>query len=233
MSDPSRRIVLWIAVSVLLAGSLIQLTAFINHDVGWVLYSSGRLLDGGTFGREIVAANPPLIWWISAVPNAIARLTRLDALVIFRIGVFCLSLLVLIDVSKKLPDQLPLPLRAALLIVFAAFISFGVNRDFGQREHLAVMLCFPYLVRAAELIESGGTSNRISWFASIGAGIGVAFKPHFVLIPIFVELFVALRLKSSKHIVRTDVLISTATIVTYILAAVSYTHLTLPTIYSV
>ncbi len=206
----------------LLAGNLIQTTAFINHDVGWVLYSSGRLLDGGTFGREIIAANPPLIWWISAIPNAVARLTGLDALVVFRIGVLCLSLLVLIDLYRKLHEETPALMFAAILVLFAAFLGYGANRDFGQREHLAVLLCLPYLVRAAELIDTGGTSNRTNWLASIGAGIGVAFKPHFVLIPIFVELFVALRLRSAKHLIRADVLISTATIMAYILAVLIF-----------
>ncbi len=222
ISDPSRKFVFWIAIAVLLAGNLIQLTTFINHDVGWVLYSSGRLLDGGTFGREIIAANPPLIWWISAIPNAVARLTGLGALVVFRIGVLCLSVLVVIDLYRKLSEKTPALMFAGILILFAAFVGYGANRDFGQREHLAVILCVPYLVRAAELIDTGGTSNRTNWLASIGAGIGVAFKPHFVLIPIFVELFVALRLRSAKHLFRADLLVSTATIAAYILAVLVF-----------
>ena len=222
MSGLTRHYVLWSALAVLLAGNFIQAMIFINHDVGWVLYSSGRLLDGGVFGRDIIAANPPLIWWVSAIPKAVASLTKLDAVAVFRFGVFCLSLVVLIDFYRTISDQTSVVTKAMILLLFAAIVSFGVSRDFGQREHLTLLLCIPYLTRAARLIETGDLPIRASWLVSIGVGIGIAFKPHFLLIPIFVELFIALRLRSMKQLIRADVLISIATMVAYVLAVLVF-----------
>ena len=222
INSSTLKIGLWISIAVLLVGNIVQAMVFINHDVGWVLYSSGRLLDGGTFGRDIIAANPPLIWWVSSIPNAFASIMGIDAVTAYRFGVFLLSLVVLIDLYKTASGQVSDLTLAGLLVIFAAFISFGVNRDFGQREHLTVLLCIPYLTRAARLAETGVLPIRASWLASIGVGIGVAFKPHFFLLPLFVELFVAFRLRRAKQFLRADVLISGATIVVYVLAVLIF-----------
>lgn len=54
---------------ILCLGLAVQSSTFLNHDVAWVLYSSRWVFDGAVFGRDIVAANPPLIWWISLLPS--------------------------------------------------------------------------------------------------------------------------------------------------------------------
>ena len=51
------RMVPWaVAAGLGLAGIALQSVTYLNHDVSWVLWSSGRLLDGGVFGREPQAA---------------------------------------------------------------------------------------------------------------------------------------------------------------------------------
>lgn len=191
---------------------------FINHDVGWVLYSSGRLVDGGVFGRDIIAANPPLIWWISAIPNAVAQTLGMEPLWVFRIAVFALAFIVLVDLYRNIEGQFSALSVAATLLVFAIFVGVGANRDFGQREHLAILLCLPYLLRAGRLAEATENRTRPNWLPAVAAGIGVAFKPYFVLLPIFVELFIALKRRSARQLLRADVLISTATILLYLVA---------------
>ena len=98
----------WCALLVLIAGNFLQGLTFLNHDVAWVLYSSARLLDGGVFGEEIVAANPPLIWWLSAIPEAFARVTGLDSIYALRLAIFAISAIVLLDFYKSLAKSFPL-----------------------------------------------------------------------------------------------------------------------------
>lgn len=205
---------LWAAISVLIIGNIAQSFTYLNHDVAWVLHSSGRLLDGGIFGEDIVAANPPLIWWISAIPQAVSRLLGIDAIYLFRIMVFAISAVVLLDFHKSLLKYFPPIQTAIILVIFSMLISVGADRNFGQREHLAVLFLLPYILRAANVAENG--ENRTHWSASIFAGIGVAFKPHFILIPLLVELFIVLHGRTFKHLLRRDVLISVATIIVYL-----------------
>ena len=46
----------------------LQSNVYLNHDVGWVLYSSGLMLDGQVLSRDIIEPNPPLIYFLSALP---------------------------------------------------------------------------------------------------------------------------------------------------------------------
>lgn len=204
----------WCAFFVLIAGNFLQGLTFLNHDVAWVLYSSGRLLDGGVFGDDIVAANPPLIWWLSAIPKAFARITGIDSIHVFRFAIFAISVVVLFDLHKSLATHFHSAPTAVILLFFSIFISVGSDRNFGQREHIAALFILPYLLRAARVAENG--TGRKHWFAATFAGIGVAFKPHFILIPVLVELYIILRRRRFGHLFRIDVLISTATIVVYL-----------------
>lgn len=205
---------LWCAFLVLIAGNFLQGLTYLNHDVAWVLYSSGRLLDGGVFGEDIVAANPPLIWWLSTIPEAFSRITGMDSIHTLRLAIFAISVVVLLDFHKHLATYFPPAPTAIILIFFSIFISIASDRNFGQREHIAALFILPYLLRTVRVVENG--TGRTHWFAAIFAGLGVAFKPHFVFIPLLVELYIILRRRSFIHLFRADVLISTATIVIYL-----------------
>jgi len=78
-----------------------------------------------------------------------------------------------------------------LLLCFALVPAAGY--DFGQREHLAVLMSLPYLAVAALRLQPAPVSR--SWRSGVAlvAAIGFAIKPHFLLVPALVEGLIFLR----------------------------------------
>ncbi len=210
------------AAIVLLLGVYLQSLVFLNHDVAWVLDSSARLLNGGTFGTEIVAANPPLIWWISAIFHHLADTIGVAPVVFLKTAVACLILAALAYLNIERGPYLS-PKRRALLLVLVAFIlAIGVHRDFGQREQLSVIFCIPWVMIAIRR-AMGEPINIVSAFCiGIIAGIAIAFKPHFVVLPILVTAYQLIRLRSFRVVFSPENIAIVTTCVAYLGAALIF-----------
>ncbi len=214
----------WTLVAIIAgAGLLAQSLTYLNHDVAWVLYSSARLIDHGQFGRDIVAVNPPLIWWISALPMEFSRLTDLPPAVAFRLitGIILAGSLVWSNRLLK-KAKLDWPTRLSFLLAAAFLFTVGIGRDFGQREHLATMLVIPYLLIRGLASNRNGTNAVEAMLAGIAAGIAVAFKPHFLLIPAFVEIASLIRTRHWRSLLSVELLALMFVLAGYLLAVLAW-----------
>jgi hypothetical protein len=70
-----------------------------------------------------------------------------------------------------------------LVVLVAAFAALCVTpiSDFGQRDHLTVIFVLPYVILVAFETD---ISRRERIAVGLAASIGIALKPHFVLLPI-------------------------------------------------
>lgn len=219
----NERAAILLAAVVLVAGLVAQEFTFLNHDVAWVLYSSGLMLQGAVFGQDIIAANPPLIWWISTIPNAIATLLHLPLVETFRFFVIAVVAACLFASDRLLASQGVSPMRRMLFTITAAYLlTFGIDRDFGQREHLSVALVLPYLITTARRARGGTVSDLGGLFIGASAGIAIAFKPHFIFVPLFVEGVLLLRRKSLRLLIRPEAIGAISVVVLYALAVIVF-----------
>lgn len=172
-------------------GLYLQFDTYLNHDIAWILYSAGLMLEGQAFGRDIIAPNPPLAWYLSLPPLVAGGWLGVHPATAFRLYAALIAL-------AALGFALWFPGRAAAggtvwrhrLFVLALGYAFflGCYRDFGQREYLALALALPYLLLAAGRIGGARHDWRIAVPAGIAAGLGLALKPHFLAVPLAVEL---------------------------------------------
>jgi hypothetical protein len=88
-------------------------------------------------------------------------------------------------------------------------------RDFGQREHVMVMLIMPWLI--GELITTP-TSKRGQILSAAVAALGICLKPHFVVFPLAVTLLSLGRQRSLRPVFS----IANMTMLTVGLAYVSF-----------
>jgi hypothetical protein len=211
------------ALAILLAGYAAQSATYINHDVAWVLYSSALMLHGAKFGTDIVAANPPLIWWVSMLPNAAAELLSIPAIAAFRLFVLLLIALSLVSCDRLLAVcRASAAARLLFLLTGAYVLTIGVGRDYGQREHLAALLVLPYVLAVAARMDARSLPAAGAFGVGIAAGIGVAFKPHFVLIPLLLEGALVWRRRSPLLLVRPEALGALASVTLYAAAIVLF-----------
>lgn len=179
---------------VFVLGAVIVFQFPAHHDIAWILYMASRALNGATLYRDVVEVNPPLIVFFSLPAALLARLTGAWDVALYRIMVLAMaaaSLIFSARIARKLyPDR---PVARGTLLIGAAF-AFALldTLQFGQREHIALVLLLPYVLLAACRASAIAVGRRAGIAAGVMAGIGLAFKPHFVVPWLAVEVYVQL-----------------------------------------
>src|SRR5690242_1343332 len=167
---------------VLLIGAIPVFQSMVNHDVAWILYIADRVLHGSTLYKDIVEINPPLIVWLNIPIVALAHLVGASSIVVFRIVV-----LALIAGSLALSVRIIGPLHGAdgadwvimLLAACFALVAFP-GYDFGQREHLLLILALPYVLLTVARARGRVPTAALAIGVGIAAGVGLAIKPFFL-----------------------------------------------------
>jgi hypothetical protein len=164
-----------------------------NHDIGWLLYSGGRLLDGDRLYVDLVDENPPLIFWLSAVPVAISRLVGPPPILIFNLLVALLASISCAISYRVLRFGWPSapPTYHTTLIGLVAYLELiAPGYDFGQRENLLFTLLVPYLFAAASRAAGRPVPNRAGLAIGLFAALGLALKAFFIVAWIAIELWI-------------------------------------------
>jgi hypothetical protein len=216
----------WLALAAGLAvlGVVPQLLARPIPDVSWLLYMAGRILDGATPYVDVVEVNPPLIVWLNLPIAALGRALTLPPVLVYRIAVIgCagVSLLLCARALRRLPGTEWKPLGAVVLLLLV-FVELTMPRaDFGEREHLLVLLAAPYVLGVIGRVR--GLTLRAPEMLLVGllAGIGVALKPYFVALPVALECYLALRKRSVRVWLRPEPLVILLFGATYLLAVLT------------
>lgn len=165
--------------------------AYMNHDAAWYIHMARVWLDGAVLYRDVIDTNPPLIVLLTAVPVSIARAFGLTAPAVFKAFVFLLggaSAALSVRLLHRTWPAEPSRLLLGAVLLFALFPF--VKGDFGQREHLAVMLTVPFVVAACAWTAGRPLPRRHDAALGVMAGLGFGMKPHFVLAWLAIELCV-------------------------------------------
>ncbi|MEO8558638.1 MAG: hypothetical protein ABI439_06205 [Rhodospirillales bacterium] len=164
----------------------------INHDVGAELDVAARWLAGEKLYIDIIDINTPLVFILHAVPELLARIALSGAqwMSICTILGVLISSYYAVRALKYLPSaQQPL-LRAFLPVTILFLLAVFPNDMFGQREHLLLIFGLPYLMLAAARAEGAVVPRSLRIGIGIAAGIAFSLKPHFLLYPALIELYV-------------------------------------------
>ncbi len=171
----------------IVTGTIIQLSVPLNHDIAWVLHSSKMMVDGAEFGKDIIEPNPPLIWYMSMPVIILADLTGLSSTTVFRIvtALFATGSMV---ACYTILNRTSLASRKhfvqTVVFLLALFLFPLAWRDFGQREYFSLIAILPYAFMTVARLEGSKPRFLKSIFTGVIAGIGIAFKPYMMLIPI-------------------------------------------------
>jgi hypothetical protein len=203
-------------------GLTLQDATYLNHDIAWVLYSTGQMLHGAVYGRDIIEVNPPLIWFLSMPTVMVSKAFGWPLDTTFRIFSGLLAMGALAYASAALRSA-PAGQRAAVILLLAYFLFIGCHRDYGQREYLSLALVLPYLMAAAARMEGGRLNIAGAAVIGIAAGLGLAFKPFFLAVPLLVELALLARCRSLRPLLRPEIAAMAATGLLYGLAVVIVT----------
>jgi hypothetical protein len=124
-----------LAAAVLVA--LIQaLASPVSDDVGWLLFLSARVLDGGQLYREWLEINPPSIVWLGMPAVLVERWSGLHHATAFQIITAVVALSSVISCQRLARYAVPQQYRLPVAVAAAVALFLLPARDWGQREHL-------------------------------------------------------------------------------------------------
>jgi hypothetical protein len=173
------------AAGFFLLGLVSELRSGLNGDSAWLLHVAGRVVAGAQLYADVIEVNPPLVVWFSLITVAVARLLHVSEIVTYQVfvwGLVGLSLWLFDRMLTGLRDPEDSRYRRGLLLGAAAILLALPGPYFGQREHLTLALVLPWIVTTAA--RAGGrvpdTADAVA--AGLLAGLGIALKPHYVLL---------------------------------------------------
>ncbi|MEP7172635.1 MAG: hypothetical protein ABI705_04005 [Aestuariivirga sp.] len=192
----------FLAIALLFHGS-VPLTS----DVSYFIVADGRILDGAVPYVDIMETNPPLAFWISLPAVWLARILGLSPHVVFVgyvglaiAGALGLTYLVLKSAGETREST------AMVLLASAAALTLAPAEAFGQREHFAALLALPYVAAAAQLAEGRAPRTSLRIVTGLLCGVGMAFKPYLLAIPLLVEAFLLWEKRDWRTLFRAEVL---------------------------
>jgi len=201
--------VLLLVLAVFLVGAALQMLYILpNHDSVWMLVAAERVFEGGTYERDFFEVNPPLAILLHAPAIGIQKITGQTAywsfivltLTYAAVSIALLRKIVADGFSPTSDFRLWLPPVAALMILILP------GYDFGQREHLFCVFVLPYIALHATEASRGKLPRRFMILVSVWASLGFFLKPAFLLLPVLIALDRAVRQRSPRTFISSDMI---------------------------
>ena len=226
---PRAELGLWWAAGVAIAVAAWRtlMAVPMSHDVAFFYYASGRMLEGAKLYRDIVEINPPLVYYLGIPPAWLARAVGLAAIPVF--WAYCIVIMsaafaLTWGILRRTPVFSDAALRrltllAVLFIETIVVVGFGAFNQFGQREHLALVLTLPYFLASSAAAAGQSVGLGLGVTAGALAGVGMTFKPLLLIPWVLTEAYIAFRGRSWRRVVRPE---TVAAAVTQVVLAVLF-----------
>jgi hypothetical protein len=194
LSDTTERLIKLLLILVPAGWAIGYLYPPINHDVGCLLEIAHRWVGGERLYVDIIDVNLPLVIALHAIPELASRATPFLGWTAMTWLTICFFIAIAASflASRRLVHVVPSlahPLTEAVVPPTLLFLFIVLpNENFGQREHLLMIAMAPYVLLASARAEGaeGRLSRLFIWSVAICAGVALAQKPHFMLIPLAV-----------------------------------------------
>ena len=186
--------------------------------------ADGRILDGAVPYVDIMETNPPLAFWITMPPVWLARILGLSPHIVF-VGYVCLAIagalaltrLVLQSAGESRENT------SMVLLASAAALTLAPAEAFGQREHFAALLALPYVAAAVQLAEGRAPGRSLRILTGLLCGVGMAFKPYLLAIPLLVEAFLLWETRAWRNLFRAEIIGMAVSVAVYPLLVWQFT----------
>lgn len=171
------------------------IVAPLDCDVAFYLYGANRMLEGARLYVDVIDVNPPLIFYLSALPASIANLLGWSQAITFKLSFITLALLSFVLSERLTRESVSLSpgwMRKIFLLALAFVFFLIIEDEFGEREHLMFVLVMPYVLASIGCAESRSIRGTFAVFIGALAGLGMALKPHFLLLWVAIEVYLKL-----------------------------------------
>jgi hypothetical protein len=213
MRHPARNtavgfVTVWLLVSVGVALAIAPRAT--GHDQAALLDDGRRIVAGEIPFRDILDINSPMVFYLNAVPAAFAAATGTNPIPWFSALVGLLSAWSALLADRALlamsPDARWVERLALMLVPLGPATVHLTMAEPGQRDHLFVLMYFPFLIYRAAAAQGTQVGSIAGRFA-IGAvaAVGVSLKPHFLVPTLCAEAALFLIARSRRLLLSAEV----------------------------
>lgn len=207
---------LWLVIVAGLAAGLFYPQFSLNHDSSWYLVATAKFLDGARLYVDIVEINPPLAFYLTIPPVAAARVLGVHPTTAYFAYVCALSLGSCLWTWRLLATAALTEAERNILLLGVAVALFVLPvTDFGQREHLMLILALPFLLSLILRPAMRDMGWRVQIALALTASLGLLLKPHFLLIPASVAMARAWQDRSLRPLFEPGMLALAAAAILY------------------
>ena len=222
---------LWAALAIVVAIVGVRACGSVDADVSWQLWVAHQLNGGARVYSDIVEGNPPLWFWMGMPVDALAQLIHVRSDYVLIVTVGCCAALSLAATDRLLGDMPSA--RRGLLLGYAALVIVAMPwLQFAQREHVALIAALPYAALVAARRSERQLDRRFAFAVGAAAALGFALKHYFLLVPVLLELWLAVGLGKGWRPFRPETIGVAAVGMVYaaafVLLAPDYFSVTLP-----
>ena len=191
----------------------------LNHDTSWYLISTKWWLHGTPLYDQIQELNPPLAFYLTVPPVFIADRLGFDAVFMMQLYVILLGVIALLWARRILSasgDYTPAEVACLTVTASIALLILPIA-VFGQREHLMILFTWPYI--AVSLTARHEHTPVQAVFVGLFAALGLALKPYFLVLPLFITITQIVRARSIRPLFSAQNLTILGFCIFYVLAA--------------
>ncbi|MEL6273230.1 MAG: hypothetical protein AAFR22_25720, partial [Chloroflexota bacterium] len=170
-----------------------------NRDAAVFVQFALRLLAGEQMWTDFYVVNFPMIFYISAIPASIATATGLSVPLVFQLFVWLLVGLSAVSAWWLLHRYyfnseytIISGIMPAVIVGFSAYMLVHPDyntMDFGQREHLFILLLLPGFVTRWLHWQQKRVPIALAVIIGMLAAVGSVIKPQFLLLVALPELY--------------------------------------------
>lgn len=174
---------------------VIQNNLFLNWDVTALLQTTSYLIEKhNPYNANFYEPNPPMILYLYLPPVLLHKFfSSINIIYSFRIYIYLLasvSWLLCYFFGKKLFSEQGSLVFCLFLITLASVYLILPLHEFGQRDHLLIILSMPYFLAAAYRLLTNSINTAYAILIGILACAGFCLKPQFWYALFLIEIYI-------------------------------------------
>lgn len=182
-----------IAAALLVATIVLMRDIPLGHDAVWQMWIARQLAHGARLYSDVLEVNPPLWFWMAVPLHHVAEAIGSSPRNVLKAAIFgslCLSLALIALLRPGAPR-----VRVGMYLGLVLAASVVALPDFGQREHYTLLATAPWVAMIAARAEQKSVPAGLAALIGIFAASGLALKIHFTIVPLALEIWLAIALR--------------------------------------
>jgi len=222
----SKNFCLWSVSIIFLLSIFLRSRVDIGYDSGFYLEIAAKIAQGGRYYYDFFESNFPLSFFVHLVPYYIAQFTGFSQIIIADYFVNFLGIISIVSSSYILKKS-DLSKTHQNLIISSFALGFFLRvetlayNEFLTKTSFYLALAFPYI--SYSFARKIPLNNKDKIWRGILVGLIPCLKPHYIILPIAIELNRFWQNKSPKFFLELDKLVMLLVGCAYLVFMVKFT----------